>query len=278
MSAVSLRRAGAGLTLLLACAGMCAHAEEEPQTRPALPAAQVPQAAGAIAAGPQSEPVGGPYRHRFQAKYEYRDLGSTGARRAIVVRGDYAFTPDVVVRIDAPFAAGDPDQRVLSSTPELGNILLKATWRPVNAPGYALFTALEVHLQSDLGYRILEGETNIAPELALQLPLADAGVLEAGVRYFRQADFAGGSAVDLLRPRLQLGWRFPGAWSAEARAQFYFDLRNAPYGRDDTLILEAEATRGFGRNLQVLLGSGWRLYGDQGYRWGLDATLRWLFR
>jgi len=82
----------------------------------------------------------------------------------------------------------------------------------------------------------------------------------------------------LLRPRLQLGWRLPRAWSAEARAQFYFDLRDAPYRRDDTLILEAEAGRGVGRNLQVLFGGGWRLYGDQGYRWGLDATLRWLFR
>jgi hypothetical protein len=257
------RRVRTGLTLLLACAGVCAQAEGAVQT-PSAPA--------------QPAPVGGPYRHRLQAKYEYRDLGAAGARRAIVARGDYAFTPDVVVRIDAPFAASDPDKLVLSSTPELGDILLKATWRPVNTPRHALFVALEVNLESDLGYRVGDGETNIAPELALQVPVADAGILEAGVRYFRQADFAGGAAVDLLRPRLQLGWRLPQAWSAEARAQFYFDLRDAPYRRDDTLILEAEAGRGVGRNLQVLLGGGWRLYGDQGYRWGLDATLRWLFR
>jgi hypothetical protein len=219
---------------------------------------------------PQSEP-GAPesfrrytdptdFHTRFDLREEYQSLQSGGSRNLVVSRFDYATSPAFAVRADVPYVSVDPDQPGIGQESGLGDILVRAQWRVLRRPDYALVVAAEFTLDTATEPLLGIGRYVFQPlaYAAVGLPKYNSTVFPYVQQFWA---FGGTSDVQINTTLLRSGFLtiWPKQTYTYVEPSVYIDWeRNAQTGA----TLEIELGRFVTKNLGLYVRPGVGLWGN----------------
>ena len=265
--ATSFRAQPLAAILLAVCASLPAFAQTTQDTR----------AAEAASFKRLTDPTD--FRSRTELRNEYQSLQNGGSRNLTVGRFDYALSNSFLLRGDVPYVTVDPHAPGSSSESGLGDISVRAQWRALRKPEYALVVAAEVVLDTAQEPLLGTGGYVFQPLafVSVDLPKYHSVVFP----YVQQFWSFGGSTdreinTTLLRSGLLTRW--PKRTYTFVEPSLYVDW--VQDGRTG-FTLEAELGRFFTKSLGLYLRPGVGLWGDNVppvYNWNFEVGLRYLFQ
>jgi hypothetical protein len=219
------------------------------------------------------------FRSRTELRNEYQSLQSGGSRNVTGGRFDYALSNSFLLRIDVPYVMVDPDAPGISSESGLGDISVRAQWRALRKPEYALVVAAEVALDTAQEPLLGTGRYVFQP---LAFASVDVPKYQSVVFPYVQQfwSFGGTSDRDINTTLLRAGVlkRWPRRTYTYVEPSLYVDwVRDGRTG----FTLEVELGRFFTKSLGLYLRPGVGLWGDNVppvYNWNFEVGMRYLFQ
>jgi hypothetical protein len=217
------------------------------------------------------------FHTRFDLRGEYDSLQSGASRHLVVSRFDYAFSPSFALRVDVPLVSVDPNQPGTSQESGLGDITVRAQWRVLRVPEYAVAVAAEVALDTASEPLLGSGRYIFQPlaYAAVGLPKYNSTVFPYIQQYWA---FGGTTDVQINTTLLRAGFltRWPKRTYTYVEPSVYVDWeRNAQTGG----TLELEVGRFVTKNLGFYVRPGVGLWGEipPVYNWNIEVGLHYFF-
>jgi hypothetical protein len=219
------------------------------------------------------------FKTRAELRYEYQEPQGPGTRQLIVPRFEYAVSKTLGFRFEVPYVVNRPHEPGVPDEEGIGDAMLRAHYRIMRGPTYALVGAVEVFFDTASEERLGTGKNVVAP-----LVFASIDVPQLNSVFFPFAQqFVSVSGSDdrmdintsLLRTGLLTRW--PNRFYTFVEPSLYIDWeRDARTG----FTLEVELGRLITRSIGVWARPGVGLWGDdipQVYDWNFEVGFRYLF-
>jgi hypothetical protein len=219
------------------------------------------------------------FKTRAELRYEYQEPQGPGTRQLIVPRFEYAVSKTLGFRFEVPYVVNRPHEPGVPDEEGIGDAMLRAHYRIMRGPTYALVGAVEVFFDTASEERLGTGKNVVAP-----LVFASIDVPQLNSVFFPLAQqFVSVSGSDdrmdintsLLRTGLLTRW--PNRFYTFVEPSLYIDWeRDARTG----FTLEVELGRLITRSIGVWARPGVGLWGDnipQVYDWNFEVGFRYLF-
>lgn len=218
------------------------------------------------------------FRDRVELRDEYQSLQSGGSRNVLVGRADYALSSSFLLRADVPFVTVDPNQPGTGQESGLGDMSVRAQWRLVRKPGFALVAAAEVALDTAQEPALGTGRYVFQPLAfaAVDVPKYNSVVFPYIQQYW---SFGGNTDREINTTLLRSGvlTRLPNRTYTYIEPSLYI---NWALDARTGFTLEAELGHFFTKNWNLYLRPGVGLWGDNVppvYNWNFEAGMRYLF-
>jgi hypothetical protein len=214
---------------------------------------------------------------RGELRNEYVDLQDGGGENMIVPRVDYAYSPAVSFRVEAPLVTSGPDLAGGNNQSGFGDLLLRGSYRAWEAPGYAAVVGAELILDTASHASIGDGKDVLAPLAfaSVNLPRHDSVVFPLIQYYFTLGGDDSRPDVHYTSIKSALLTRWSKGYYTIVEPQLVIDHERAD---KLGLTLEGELGRFLNRRLALWGRPGIGLYGDDlpaVYNWNLQVGVRY---
>ncbi|HWA14152.1 MAG TPA: hypothetical protein VHA15_13755 [Burkholderiales bacterium] len=237
----------------------------------------LPAAAESTSAGTRPDAL--EFRMRGELRDEYVDHRQGGGSNMLVPRLDYAVTPAISVRVEAPLVTSGPELAGESNQSGFGDLLFRGSFRVSRGPGYALVVGAEALLDTaskdSLGY----GKQVLAPLVyaSIEVPRCRSVLFPFAQRFFTVGGDASRPDVDYTLLKAAMLTRWPDRLYTVVEPQVVVD-----HERSDRVgaMLEVEAGRFLDRRTTIFARPGIGLHGGdlpQAYDWNFKVGVRYSF-
>ncbi len=217
---------------------------------------------------------------RVEMKYQFQNFGSGYLHGVPIIRGDYAFTPTVSIRMDLPILTFDSKTPGVGSETGIGDIVTSMTFVKIFSKRFVGAVVPRIDFPTASHASLGAGKYSFKPTVAGITPLAP-GLLFAGVLEYR-VSFAGNeNRADInemsIKPILLKSFlKGPmKGYYLNPKLEVIVDFER---DNDTTLQAGAEFGRALNKTVVVFVIPTFHVAGTKKDSFKLEAGFRYLFR
>jgi hypothetical protein len=219
------------------------------------------------------------FRTRFEMRTEHQETQDGGHRQLIVPRLDYAISKVLQMRVETPFVRFDPNQTGGTTQSGSGDLSVRAAYRAVRKPGFAMVVGSEVIFDTASDSFLGFGKHIAAPFAfaAFDVPSLNSTVFPGLQHYESVGGQPGRLHVSFTQFRLFLLTRWPNRFYTGIENQVTVDYER---GSRVGYTIETEVGRFIDKHWAVWARPGVALFGDKlpyVYNWNIELGFRYVF-
>lgn len=219
------------------------------------------------------------FRKRAELRNEYVDYRQGGGANMLVPRFDYAVTPELGLRAEAPIVTSGPSLAGESNQSGFGDLLLRVGYRAARGPGYAIVVGAEAQLDTASKTSLGQGKEVLAPlaYASIDVPSCRSVLFPFVQHWFTVGGDDGRPDVHYTSLKAAMLTRWGGQTYTVLEPHVTVDHERAD---KVGVTFEAEAGRFLDRRTAAWVRPGIGLHGDelpQAYRWNLKVGVRYSF-